>query len=119
MLLSNIGNYEGPSRKLFHAALSWVLTARERAAVCGSHGNVPVCPEGLVCQSRHRAWLHRAKSDVYRTDGDAALYSVKGAMKERFLDPALVFCLRSYAALASVRALGNSRRGIFDSFTLQ
>ena len=51
--------------------------------------------------------------------GTLALYSVKGAMKERFLDPALVFCLLSYAALASVRALGNSRRGIFDSSTLQ
>jgi len=51
--------------------------------------------------------------------GTLALFSLLGAVQERFLDPALVLFLLSYAALASVRAWGILVEGIFDSFTLQ
>lgn len=51
--------------------------------------------------------------------GTLALFSLLGAVQERFLDPALVLFLISYAALASVRAWGILIEGIFDSFTLQ
>ncbi|MCH1600370.1 MAG: hypothetical protein L7S70_08325 [Pseudomonadales bacterium] len=51
--------------------------------------------------------------------GTLALNSLLGAVRERFLDPALVLCLLSYAALARVRAWEILVEGIFDSFTLQ
>ncbi|HAO87738.1 MAG TPA: hypothetical protein DCR00_02345, partial [Gammaproteobacteria bacterium] len=51
--------------------------------------------------------------------GTLMLNSLLGAVRERFLDPALDLCLLSYAALASVRAWEILVEGIFDSFTLQ
>jgi hypothetical protein len=51
--------------------------------------------------------------------GTLALFSLLGAVQERFLDPALVLFLISYSALASVRAWGILVEEIFDSFTLQ
>ncbi|HBJ89651.1 MAG TPA: hypothetical protein DDZ21_06755 [Gammaproteobacteria bacterium] len=51
--------------------------------------------------------------------GTLTLNSLLGAVRERFLDPALDLCLLSYAALASVRAWEILVEGIFDSFTLQ
>lgn len=51
--------------------------------------------------------------------GTLALYSLLGAVQERFEEPALVLFLLSYAALASVRAWGILVEGNFDSFTLR
>lgn len=51
--------------------------------------------------------------------GTLALFSLLGAVQKRFLDPALVLFLISYAALASVRAWGILVEEIFDAFTLQ
>jgi hypothetical protein len=51
--------------------------------------------------------------------GTLALNSLLGAVRGRFLDPALVLCLLSYAALARVGAWEILVEGIFDSFTLQ
>ena len=47
------------------------------------------------------------------------LHSLLGALQERFLDPAPLLFLFSYAALASVRAWGILAESISDSFTLQ
>ena len=51
--------------------------------------------------------------------GSMALFSLLGAMQERYLEPALVLALVSYAALASVRSWGILVEELFDSFTLQ
>ncbi len=51
--------------------------------------------------------------------GTLALYSLLGAVQERFEEPALVLFLLSYAALASARAWGILVEGNFDSFTLR